>query len=309
MLQQTRVQAALPYYERFLRRFPDIRRLAAAPESAVLESWAGLGYYRRARNVWSAANKIVAERNGDFPNRIEDIRQLPGIGRYTAGAIRSIAFNYPEPVVDGNVRRVISRLCAAANAPESFYWSQAESWLERANPSEFNQAVMELGALVCLPAQPSCEVCPLRSLCCARAGGCVSGFPARSPKRVTEAIELAMVILECGRNIMVEQLPESGFIPGVWGLPHRLLAKGEHPLLAARTLARAVIGSAPQLVACSPVHHAIAHRRIVAHVFRAALESPPPSLAHEGRFVWRNREKANALLTSSLFRKAVAGSQ
>ncbi len=165
MLQQTRITTALPYFERFLERFPDVQALASASEPDILETWAGLGYYQRARHLRCAARKIVLELGGAFPESLEEIRQLPGVGRYTAAAISSIAFHQPEPVVDGNVRRIIRRLLGVTDAPEGFFWQQARSWLVEDRAADFNQAFMELGALVCVPSRPHCGTCPVQSLC------------------------------------------------------------------------------------------------------------------------------------------------
>src|SRR5438132_2793331 len=162
MLQQTQVQTVLRYFDRFVRRFPDARALAAASEEEVVSLWAGLGYYGRARNLRRAAIEIVRRHGGRFPSRFDEILRLPGVGRYTAGAIASIAFNLPEPIVDGNVRRVVSRLHALERgAPERFFWEQARAWTPAGRAAEFNQAVMELGALVYVPSSPLCLLCPV----------------------------------------------------------------------------------------------------------------------------------------------------
>jgi A/G-specific adenine glycosylase len=307
MLQQTRVQTVLPYYDRFLRRFPDVAALAAASEEDVLEFWAGLGYYRRAHDIWSAARRIVEEFGAKFPATLEGILQLPGIGRYTAGAIASIAFNRPEPVVDGNVRRVIGRLRGLANAPEDFYWQQAESWMAMDRPSDFNQAMMELGALVCVPSRPLCDTCPVRSLC--RSGRQSWAQPPRkSTGQAQETVEMIMLVLECKGKIALERQPAVAYIPGAWGLPVRILQTARQRAAAARSLAREILGSTPQLHACDDVHHAITCRRILAHVYRAAIEPAKLRPAGNGRFVWFPRVRLNRLLTSSLFWKGLAAS-
>jgi len=307
MLQQTRVRTALPYYDRFLRRFPDVEALAAASEEDVLEFWAGLGYYQRARNLRNAARKIVGEFGGKFPETFEGVLQLPGIGRYTAGAIASIAFNRPEPVVDGNVRRTISRLHGIAHAPERFFWQQAKSWMAMDRPSDFNQAMMELGALVCVPSRPLCGTCPVRSLC--RSGRQSWAQPShKSTGRAQETVEMVMLLLECKGKIVLARQQAVDYIPGAWGLPVRILRTARQRSAAAQSLAREILGSSPELHACDDVRHAITYRRILAHVYRAAVEPSQPRLAGDGRFVWFPRARVNRLLTSSLFRKGLAAS-
>src|SRR6266852_2892744 len=167
MLQQTRVAAVLDHYRRFLQRFPTVQKLAAARESSVLAAWSGLGYYRRARMLHAAAKVVVKKHQGSFPGTAAGLRDLPGIGRYTAAAIASIAFNAPTAVVDGNVERVLGRVFGD-NLPEEDLWQAAENLLSRARPGDFNQAMMELGATVCLPRQPRCSICPVFDLCVTR---------------------------------------------------------------------------------------------------------------------------------------------
>ncbi|HUK87164.1 MAG TPA: A/G-specific adenine glycosylase, partial [Terriglobales bacterium] len=167
MLQQTRVKAVLGHYRRFLERFPDVRALARARVSSVLAAWSGLGYYRRARSLHAAARVLVGEQGGEFPRTAEELRMLPGVGRYTAAAIASIAFGEPEAVVDGNVERVLSRL-RGCHLPARQAWEMAEQLLDRERPGDFNQAMMELGATLCLPGEPLCTRCPVARWCRSR---------------------------------------------------------------------------------------------------------------------------------------------
>src|SRR5579872_1226028 len=167
MLQQTRVAAVVDHYQRFLQRFPSIEKLASARESSVLAAWSGLGYYRRARMLHAASKKIVKQYGGNFPRRTEDLLALPGIGRYTAAAIASIAFDEPIAVVDGNVERVLKRVRGKNLAGEQL-WSAAAEFLDRGRPGDFNQALMELGAVLCSPRQPQCLLCPVSDLCVTR---------------------------------------------------------------------------------------------------------------------------------------------
>jgi A/G-specific adenine glycosylase len=199
MLQQTRVAAVIPFYERFLEHFPTITALAAAPEAEVLRLWAGLGYYSRARNLQSAAKKIVAEHGGEFPRTAERVLALPGIGSYTAAAILSIAFGERHAVLDGNVARVIARLDAVhGDLRESARWQSlqatASALLDPDAPSDWNQAMMELGAMICTPKSPQCLLCPVAEFCRARQLGLTEAIPEKRKKRATEEVELAAAV-------------------------------------------------------------------------------------------------------------------
>lgn len=196
MLQQTRVQTMLPYYQRFLALFPTVEALAAARPQRVLGAWSGLGYYSRARSLHAAARAI---RDSGFPSTYEELIELPGVGRYTAAAVSSIAFGLPHAVLDGNVRRVVSRLFASAEAVEA----KAQSLLDRRRPGDSNQAVMELGALVCLPRQPRCDACPLAPDCAAFTAGRVEQFPARRPRTPSRGMDLRLVVVERGGKILM----------------------------------------------------------------------------------------------------------
>jgi A/G-specific adenine glycosylase len=194
MLQQTRVEVVVPYYERFVARFPTPHALADAPLDDVLAAWSGLGYYRRARQLHAAAALVVREHAGELPAEDEALRALPGIGRYTAGAIRSIAFGHAAPIVDGNVARVLSRLFALAGGPgdaawEKRLWTLATALVPAADPSAFNQGLMELGATVCTPRAPRCEACPLARFCRAHAAGREEAYPPAKKRARPEKVE------------------------------------------------------------------------------------------------------------------------
>ena len=214
MLQQTRVAAVLDYYHRFLRRFPTVGKLAAAREASVLAAWSGLGYYRRARMLHAAAKKIVAEPGGKFPASAGELCELPGIGRYTAAAIASIAFAEPVAVVDGNVSRVLERIQGKTLGGEEV-WREAEGLLHRSRPGDFNQAMMELGATVCLPKQPNCLVCPVVELCVSR--GQLSK-PVKRPRQKKR--EIHYTLARRNRSVfLVQRPPEASLMPSMWELP------------------------------------------------------------------------------------------
>jgi len=219
MLQQTRVSAVLEHYRRFLQRFPTVQKLASARESSVLAAWSGLGYYRRARMMHAAAKAIVSQHGGKFPGRIAELRDLPGIGRYTAAAIASIVFNAPAAVVDGNVERVLGRVFGAGLAGEPL-WQSAEALLSRQRPGDFNQAMMELGAIVCLPRQPRCSICPVFSLCATR------GELARPKNELPRKLirqkrrDICCALDHRDSTIFLVQRPKhASMMPGMWELP------------------------------------------------------------------------------------------
>jgi A/G-specific adenine glycosylase len=226
MLQQTRVPAVLDHYARFLRKFPTVQSLAAARETSVLAVWSGLGYYHRARRMHQAA-KLVA-RAGSFPRTAEAWRELPGIGRYTAAAIASIAFAEPVAVVDGNVERVLNRVFGVNRGREAA-WQRAESLLDRERPGDFNQAMMELGATVCTPRTPQCQICPLRAWCVSR--GANDTRPQSLRKRKQLAYGLAC---RNGSVLLVQRPADASLMAGMWELPTFPHSNGDGPLARLR---------------------------------------------------------------------------
>lgn len=226
MLQQTRAAAVLDYYKRFLEQFPDILSLANAPEDALLKAWQGLGYYSRVRNMRKAAKVIVSEYSGVFPNEYAEIRGLPGIGDYTAGAVSSISFGRPRAAVDGNVLRVVSRLTAnPANVDIPQTKREVTQELEAVIPARvpglFNQAMMELGATVCLPnGPPGCEKCPVKSLCLAYSRGRQREFPVRSPKRPRRVERRRVYLIFQDGQVAVHKRESRGLLAGLWEFPN-----------------------------------------------------------------------------------------
>ena len=225
MLQQTRVEAVKPFYQRFLEAFPTVEALAAAPEDKLLKMWEGLGYYNRVRNLQRAAQVVVERYGGQVPASFEELRALPGIGEYTAGAIASIAFQLPVPAVDGNVLRVISRVLARSdNILDPKVKRRMEGEIREILPQrvgDFNQSLMELGAMVCLPGgPPKCLVCPLRNLCRGYAQGVAEELPVKTkPKpRKKQARTLFLLFSQEGR-VALRRRPEQGLLAGLWELP------------------------------------------------------------------------------------------
>lgn len=228
MLQQTRIETVIPYYLRFLRAFPDVSALAAAPEDQILKLWEGLGYYSRARNLGKTARMIMAEYGGAFPQSAEKLRKLPGIGDYTAGAIASIAFGKREPAVDGNVLRVCARYLASDEdillpaTRKKVRELLCTVYPDGEEAGHFTQAVMELGETVCLPGgEPKCGSCPLAGECLAHRRGEESCFPRKSAAKARRIEEKTVLLLSCGERYALCRRPEDGLLAGMWELPNR----------------------------------------------------------------------------------------
>ena len=228
MLQQTQVASVTPYFERWMIRFPSVRALAEAPLDEVLKAWEGLGYYARARNLQAAAREIVAQHGGEIPAAREALLRLPGIGRYTAGAILSLAFGRPEPILDGNVRRVLCRVDDITDAPkapatEQRLWERAEALVKAApagRAGDLNEALMELGALVCAPGKPDCAACPLARWCLAHARGVETERPVKKPGKQTPHYDVtAALIQDPGGDFLIVRRPAEGLLGGLWGFP------------------------------------------------------------------------------------------
>jgi A/G-specific adenine glycosylase len=250
MLQQTRVETVIPYYHRFMKRFPDPAALASADLQEVLKLWEGLGYYSRARNLHRAAAVIVEEYDGRIPHSMDAIRSLPGVGPYIAAAVLSIAFDQPHAVVDGNVKRVLARLLqidAPVNKPAShrIFQREADRLLTRERPSAHNQAIMELGALVCKPKNPECAVCPVSSFCRSHGSETVSAFPVRltKPRTPLRRMIVAVIVRQKDHHVLIVQRPEEGLLGGLWEFPGKQLEKGRRAIKSCVEACRERTGS------------------------------------------------------------------
>ena len=225
MLQQTRVATVIPYYRKFMARFPDIATLASCDMDALLHCWSGLGYYARARNLRTAAQQIVARHGGQFPDRFDEVLALPGIGRSTAGAVLAFAFGQRQPILDGNVKRVLARCYAIAGYPgtgkvAARLWKLAEQLTPGARVGDYNQALMDLGATVCLRAKPLCPCCPLAGQCAALARGDPIAFPQPKPKTNRPLRSVTMLIVKNQHaELLLVKRPPSGIWGGLWSLP------------------------------------------------------------------------------------------
>ncbi len=282
MLQQTQVATVIPYYQKFLTSFPTVQKLAAADEQTLLSHWEGLGYYRRARSMHAAAKQIAQQHNGRFPDSYDDVLALPGIGRYTAGAILSIADDQRLPILEGNTQRIFSRWVAmrrpaTETAATNLLWKIAEEMLPRKNPGTFNQAAMELGALVCTPKNPSCGECPVSTMCRAKLAGLQEKIPGKvSRVRYEDRTEFAMVIASRSGNqkqpkYLLRPLPEGGRWAGLWDFPRTIEASFESVTTATPHLSDLVGVSIWPGARLTTIRHAVTKYRISLHVHVAEI--------------------------------------
>ena len=323
LLQQTRVEQGRPYYERFLAAFPDARALAAASERDVLVLWEGLGYYARARNLRRAAQALLGEFGGVFPRDARGWRRLPGVGRYTAAAIASQAFGASEAAVDGNVKRVFSRwfrLDVPVNAAtgERFCWDAAavlvppaspEAAIDpaRNGPGRWNQALMELGSLVCRPRRPRCGDCPASAWCGAHADGTAERFPVRAAGRARPHYEVAAAWLERGGGILLGRRPEGKMLAGLWEFPGGRARPGESLEAALRRKLREELGVTARVgEALGAVDHAYSHFSITLHLFRASIRTGRPRAERHAELAWADPARLADYPMPSSARKLIA---
>ncbi|NOY98934.1 MAG: A/G-specific adenine glycosylase [Chloroflexi bacterium] len=286
MLQQTRVETVIPYFERWMMRFPDVADLAAAAEQDVLNLWEGLGYYSRARNLHRAAQIVVEKYGCELPRDVKSLRGLPGIGRYTAGAIASMAFGLDEPTLDGNIRRVFARLfdvreALGTTAAERTLWDLAAENLPIGQAGDYNQALMDLGAAVCTSRNPDCGHCPLNDLCQAYALGVQEARPVRKAKRtVPHYVQAAAVVRRDGR-VLLARRPSKGLLGGMWEFPN-----GRVDGDPAQGLGQALeTGYGLRVRVMGPlgiVRHAYTHFRVTVHAFRCE----PVRISKNGSLRW-----------------------
>lgn len=303
MLQQTRVATVIPYWERWMARFPDVRALAAAPLDDVLAAWAGLGYYSRARNLHAGARWVVAERAGELPRTAAGLREVPGIGPYTAGAIASIAYRERAPLVDGNVARVLARVHGVDDDVKAArglarIWALAGEAMAglggAGDPGELNQGLMELGATVCTPLSPSCLTCPLSGPCVARASGRQDELPRLPPRKRAAALpELATVALWIERRgrLLLARRAAGGLYGGLWELP-----QGDDAAAAAAAIGGTLRGAPRPL---GEHRQVLSHRRLKIALVRVSLAGEPDAAAGYTAVRWCESAEVAALGVSS----------
>jgi A/G-specific adenine glycosylase len=311
MLQQTQVATVCAYFTRFVHQLPNVHELAAADEQQVLRLWEGLGYYRRARQLHAAAQKVVVEHGGVFPRTVESLRELPGVGRYTAGAIASIAFNLRAPILEANTLRLLSRLIAFRGNPHStagqrVLWQVAEEILPQKNVAQFNQALMELGSLVCTPTEPDCPQCSLSGVCAARLAGVQHEIPAPKPRKAyTEVREAAVVVRKTGR-VLMRQCAAHERWAGLWDFP-RFAVEAEGPLFAAEEIVTklrqqtGITCRTPALL--KTIRHGVTRFRITLDCYGASFVSGRTSTSQDLVIRWIERSKLNDLPLSTTGRR------
>jgi A/G-specific adenine glycosylase len=292
MLQQTRIEQGLPYYERFIRTLPTVQDLAEASEDIVLKLWEGLGYYGRARNLHKAARFIVSERGGVLPTTAAEWQALPGVGPYTAGAVASIAFGEVVPVLDGNVIRVLSRLfdigvCVDDAAGKRLLRQTARELMPARRPGDFNQALMELGACVCLPDRPACTDCPLAALCQAYRKGVQRQRPVRKSKRAAPRREVVVAAIQRGGRYLVGKRPSQGLLGGLWEFPGGQVRAGESHEHALRRGVQEELGIDVKVGGLlAVVDHAYTHFKVTLNVYACELAAGTPECRNHSELRW-----------------------
>ncbi len=312
MLQQTRVETVIPYYTRFLERFPDVESLALAEREDVYELWTGLGYYSRARNLHSAARLVVERHGAQMPSSAETLRGLPGIGRYTAGALASIAFDRPEAAVDGNVVRVLTRLLdmradVSRKDVRERLWEEAGALARGPRPGDLNQALMEFGATVCTPRSPRCkDACPMKRLCRGLRAGQVETLPNKPKKKKPRAVEAVAAWLPRRNRVLAVQRPETGLLANLWELPGGELPPTAEPKEhVARLLQERVGLECLNPISAGTVEHVFTHLTLNLHLFRCQRVSGRVRLSDYQNHRWVEPARLSALPQATLSRKAL----
>lgn len=292
MLQQTRVETVIPYFERWMVRFPTLQALAEASQQEVLAAWEGLGYYSRARNLQRAAQVVMSEYDGQMPVDAHLLRKLPGVGRYTAAAIASIAFGRDEPALDGNIRRVLARAFdisqpAHSAAGERRLWELAAAHLPPGRAGDYNQALMELGATLCTPHAPDCPSCPLSRLCQAYALGVQEQRPVTTPRPAIPHYQVTAAVIHRDGLVLLARRPSHGLLGGLWEFPGGKQKEGEDLPACLRREIYEELGSSIEVGEPFGVYrHAFTHFRITLHAFRCRLVAGEPQPLEAAEVRW-----------------------
>jgi A/G-specific adenine glycosylase len=312
MLQQTQVETVKPYFRRFLRRFPSVRALAKAPADAVMKAWEGLGYYARARNLHRAAKTILSDFNGRLPESPEELMKLPGIGRSTAGAISSIAFGRDAPVLDGNVARVLCRVFRIRRNPRESrtrekLWTIADKLLSSGHAGDFNQALMDLGATVCLPRNPRCALCPLATLCLAKAHGEQDKLPVKTKRKPSPHHDVAVGVIRRGTRLLIDRRKPEGLLGGLWEFPGGKRKENESLERCLTREIREELGIRVKVIRpLISVPHAYTHFRITLHVYECRYVSGVPRALGCAEWRWVRPDELDHYAFPSANRKVIA---
>jgi A/G-specific adenine glycosylase len=307
MLQQTRVKTVEAYYPRFLRAYPTVRRLAKADLDDVLRAWSGLGYYRRARALYQGAREVVEKYGGKLPRDAASLRTISGIGPYTAGAISSIAFGAKEPLVDGNVARVLARLFALScdvrtPAGSREVWALASELMPDEKPGRHNESLMELGATVCLPGAPRCEACPVSDLCDGHARGIAAELPISKKKKAPREVRMVALVSRRGQEVLLGRRREGGLFAGLWEPP--MVEIGTEP--AGASLGALLGTRAIKLEKVAEQTHVLTHRKLQIEIATAVFNrGAPPGRGTYDRFEWQKTSDLKRLGMSSLAKKVL----
>nr|QKW93577.1 adenine DNA glycosylase [Archangium sp.] len=310
MLQQTQVATVIPYWERFLQRFPTVEALAAAPLPDVLAGWRGLGYYSRARNLHRAAQEIIARFGGRLPSTADELLTLPGFGRYTAGAVASIAFGEPAPLVDGNVARVLSRLFEVEGVPgdrarEARLWELATALVPGVRPGDFNQALMEHGATVCRPENPLCLLCPVREQCLAHLHGRVDELPPAKVRAAPKRMTLAVAVWAHEGRLLLARRAEKGLFGGLWELPTVEIEDDTSDPSSAEKLAEALGAEIRVQGHLGTVRRQLTHRALSLRLLRVTGRQHPTRAPAFQELRWCTPDEASSLGMSTAMHKAL----
>ncbi|WNG38995.1 A/G-specific adenine glycosylase [Archangium violaceum] len=310
MLQQTQVATVIPYWERFLQRFPTVEALAAAPLPDVLALWRGLGYYSRARNLHGAAQEVVARFGGKLPSTAAELLTLPGFGRYTAGAVASIAFGEPAPLVDGNVARVLSRIFEVEGAPgdrarEARLWALATELVHGERPGDFNQALMEHGATVCRPESPLCLLCPVREECLAYRHGRVDELPPARVRAAPKRMTLAVAVWTHEGRLLLARRAEKGLFGGLWELPAAEVDDDTPDTESTSRLAEALGADVTLRGHLGTVRRQLTHRALSLRLLRVTGATHPTHAPAFRELRWCTPDEASSLGMSTAMHKAL----
>lgn len=288
MLQQTQVATVIPYFERFMQHFPDVQALADAPEDEVLHLWTGLGYYARARNLHRTAKTVCTDFDGEFPNTVEELESLPGIGRSTAGAIAALAMNVRAPILDGNVKRVLTRHFAIAGWPEQSkikqqLWEIAEQLTPKERVAAYTQAMMDLGATVCTRSQPLCDECPLTKKCVARSTDSISRYPGKKPGKKLPVRATAMLIVSNAENqVLLEKRPPQG----IWGSLYSFPETDNGSLIEAQATLPQQISLCAEQSSMPTLRHTFSHYHLDITPIRYKAHKHSSTIADSDRWLW-----------------------